>query len=269
MIKRKIKNFSLREISISGQCFRMREIGSANDTFEIIAGDKRLLTAQKSDVISFDCTKDEFEKHWANYFDLQTDYEKIIGSIEKKDKYLQAAARSASGVRILRQDLFEMIITFIISQQNNIQRITKSIEKLCEAYGKKFGRGDDAYYAFPTAKKLASLSEDDLLLLGLGYRAKYIIKVANDIASGAFNLNPLKKMDYDDAKRELLSLYGVGEKVANCICLFALHHTEAFPIDTHIKQILDKNYPNGFPFKRYEGCAGILQQYMFYYDLHG
>lgn len=251
----------------------MNELGSAKtkvgQSYEIIARDKRLVATQNGDKISFYCSKEEFDNHWANYFDIKTDYEKIINSIDKKDKYLCRCARSASGVRILRQDLFEMIITFIISQQNNIPRIKKCVERLCETYGKKCKDGDDVYYAFPTAKKLATLSEEDLLSLGLGYRAKYIVKVASDVANKSFDLKALSKMDYENAKRALLSLYGVGVKVANCICLFALHHVEAFPIDTHIKQILNANYPGGFPFEKYDGYAGILQQYMFYYDLHG
>ena len=124
-----------------------------------------------------------------------------------------------------------------------------------------------AYFDFPTPKSLAEAHIDDLYACGLGYRSKYIYAVANSVYQGDLNLEKLWMLDYDAAKTELLKLYGVGVKVADCICLFALHKTNAFPRDTHINKVLSAQYPDGFPFEKYGKNSGILQQYIFYYDL--
>ncbi|MCI8814441.1 MAG: 8-oxoguanine DNA glycosylase, partial [Lachnospiraceae bacterium] len=180
-----------------------------------------------------------------------------------------AAARLGGGIRILRQELWEMIVTFIISQRNNIPRIRKCVAALCREFGEK---GVDfrgkVYDMFPTPLALAQASEETLRGCGLGYRAPYIQKTARMVRDGQVNLDDLFSMDYAGAKVQLLKLCGVGEKVADCISLFALHNIEAFPVDTHIQDTL-KRYPDGFPFERYAGFAGILQQYAFYYELFG
>lgn len=103
----------------------------------------------------------------------------------------------------------------------------------------------------------------------LGYRSKYVVRTAKMVNSGAFDLDMVRGLDYENARKKLMELYGVGAKVADCICLFALHKLEAFPIDTHIKQVLNTQYPKGFPFDRYKGYEGVIQQYIFYYDLRG
>ncbi|MCF0110161.1 MAG: DNA-3-methyladenine glycosylase 2 family protein [Erysipelotrichaceae bacterium] len=173
-----------------------------------------------------------------------------------------------------------MIISFIISQRNNIKRIRTCIGRLCEKYGEKkviyngegtlrrelFGE-TTVYYDFPTPKALADADISDIRALGVGYRDVYIKKAAEAVMYGDIDIDAVKKMDYEAAKRELLGLFGVGEKVADCICLFALHLTEAFPRDTHIISIVNNEYGGEFPFDMYEGYAGVLQQYMFFYDL--
>ena len=171
-------------------------------------------------------------------------------------------------MRILRQDVWETVICFIISQQNNIPRITKCVENLCALFGEpKVNAHGETYYAFPTAERLAQCTPDDLAPVKLGYRAKYICATARQIATGAVELDRIRRMKYADAKAELLRLTGVGVKVAECICLFGLHHIDAFPVDTHIRQMLDTHYPKGFPLSRYKGFAGVMQQYAFYYEL--
>jgi len=262
MLNIKNDNFNLEQIAISGQCFRMTRYESG---YRIIAKDKILFAYQKPNGVALDCTKQEYEKYWKNYFDMDTDYAKIIDAIDPKDSYLTKVAASCPGLRILRQDLWEMIVTFLISQQNNIPRIKKCVENICAAYGEKL---DDGCYAFPTPEALAILPEDGLMSCNLGYRSKYVVRTARDIVSGSFDLDELTKLPYDEAKQRLLTLFGVGVKVADCVCLFGLHHVDAFPIDTHVKQILAANYPKGFPMERYKGCAGIMQQYMFFYDLN-
>ena len=162
-----------------------------------------------------------------------------------------------------------MIVTFLISQQNNIKRIRTCIETICRTYGeRKFSPEGVEYYTFPAMEALSQATEEDLRACGLGYRAKYISVTARSIASGEISLEKIYDMSYHRAKKELMKLCGVGEKVAECICLFALHHMNAFPVDTHIRQVMDVHYKRGFPNRRYKGMRGIMQQYIFYYDLY-
>ena len=264
------KNFNLEQICESGQCFRMNPLEEEKGAFFLIAGDRFLRARQDEGRIYLDCDENDFQEFWKEYFDLDTDYGKILESIDENDVYLNPAAASCPGMRILRQPVWETIVSFIISQQNNIKRIKKSIELLCKEYGQKNEHKDGAvYYSFPEPGALCRLPEDALMSCNLGYRSKYVVRAAARVESVDFDLKLLKTLGYEDAMEYLKSLSGVGDQVANCICLFALHHIGAFPVDTHIRQILSAHYPGGFPFERYRGYAGILQQYMFYYKIHG
>lgn len=268
MVVKKITNFSLEQIARSGQCFRMsrREDGF----FDIISGSRWMGARQSGETCEFLCTEEEFSEFWEDYFDLKQDYGEYISRIDKEDVYLNAAVKLAGGVRILRQDIWEMIVSFLISQQNNIVRIRRCIENICEAYGNpvKNGRGE-VYFTFPEPEALAGLEEDALKACNLGYRSKYVVRAARSVAEGSFDLEQLGTLPYEKAKEELLKLFGVGVKVADCICLFGLHHLEAFPVDTHISQALKKYYGDGFPMEKYRGIQGVIQQYIFYYELWG
>lgn len=268
MIKKRIRNFDIHKICNSGQCFRMNLLGE--NTYGLVAFGEYLEIGQTGDEISFTCTESAFENRWSVYFDMDTDYGAIEKTVDEADAYLTAAVRCGSGLRILRQDLWEVIVSFIISQQNNIPRIKKCVGSLCRNFGERREnfRGEE-YYTFPTAEALAGHKLEDFAVCSLGYRAKYIWKTAGMIAGGEVSLDEIEKMDYEAAREELMKLCGVGIKVAECICLFALHHVDAFPVDTHIKDMLENHYPEGFPFERYRGVAGILQQYGFYYELWG
>ena len=179
---------------------------------------------QEKGVVDFYCSQEEFVCYWVRYFDLDTDYEEYMKVANPRDKYLNAAIKAGDGIRILRQDLWEMIVTFLISQQNNIKRIRKCIETICRTYGeKKISSGGVEYYAFPTVTALSGATEEELRGCGMGYRAKYIAVTARMIESGEISLEKIYDMRYHRAKKELLKLCGVGEKVAECICLFALH----------------------------------------------
>lgn len=152
----------------------------------------------------------------------------------------------------------------LISQQNHITRIRKCIQNLCETYGEeRTSDSGNTFYTFPEPEKLAELGDDDLKACNLGYRSKYVVRTAKSIVSGEVDLDAIRHLPYAKAKKELLKLFGVGEKVADCICLFALHHLQAFPIDTHISQALQKHYKRGFPNRRYKGMQGVMQQYIF------
>lgn len=268
MINRETEYFSLEQICRSGQCFRMRL--EADGMYHVIAGNRYLKIRQQGRTCSFSCDEAEFEEFWREYFDLDGDYGGYLSRIDPGDAYLMDAAVFGSGVRILKQDLWEMIVSFLISQQNNIVRIRRCIGNLCETYGEKLVNGDGvSYYGFPRPEALAGLGEDDLKACNLGYRSRYVVRAAKRVVSGETDLDAVGRMSFQEAKEELLKFYGVGDKVADCICLFALHHLQAFPVDTHIRQALDAHYKNGFPHDRYEGVQGAIQQYIFYYELCG
>lgn len=271
-------NFDIRQIALSGQCFRMTEIYEG--LWQIISKDKCITLSQNKSSITLSCNKEEFDSYWKAYFDLNYDYSNVISSIDRHDSYLTSCADFGSGIRILKQDLWEMLITFMISQNNNIPRIKSSVKRLCEYAGERktilienIGQKGNIlkealeYYTFPTPEALSMIPVDTLHSFGLGYRDEYLHLAALKTVSGEFNLENLKNLSYNDALKILMSLKGVGKKVADCVCLFGLHHIEAFPIDTHIKQIFAEHYPEGFPFEKYEGYAGILQQYMFFAHL--
>ena len=266
MIEYVIPDFNIDQIARSGQCFRFRREGEGR--YSLIAGGKWLDIEQNGETVRFSCAENEFEGFWRDYFDLNADYGRYKSKVAKRDAYLRAAVETGSGLRILRQELWETIICFIISQQNNIPRITKCVDGLCTLFGEARQRADgEVYHAFPTAERLAQCTPEELAPIRLGYRAKYICATARQVASGAVDLEKVARMKYADAKNELLRLTGVGIKVAECICLFGLHHIDAFPIDTHIRQMLDAHYPKGFPLTRYRGFAGVMQQYAFFYEL--
>ena len=165
----------------------------------------------------------------------------------------------------MRQDSWEALCSFIISQCNNISRIKGIVERLCTAFGDELRVGDRVYYSFPTAETLAKLSAEDLACLRSGYRAEYIIIAAKAVADGSLDLDALKKTDCKAAVKELRKLRGIGEKVANCVVLFGLAHMEAFPIDVWMKRALKENFPPDFEPETLGSYAGLAQQYIFYY----
>lgn len=288
MITKALKNFNLRQIADSGQCFRMVpcDPNRSQTAYRVISGRHFLIVEQTGDEVTFHCLNDEFA-FWEHYFDLKTDYDTYIRAIDPMDDYLSRAAAFGSGIRILNQDLWEMIITFIISQQKTIPAIRALVEALSEKYGTRNKIPPTVsgyYYAFPSPEELNRASLDDLLALKLGYRAKYIKQTCEDVCSGKLDLDRLMKLNYADSMEVLLSCYGIGVKVANCICLFGLHHIGAFPVDTWIKKILLREYaPKSHctghvpetrlcealiaeNFSKYPGFAGVLQQYIFFYE---
>lgn len=266
MVKIRKDYFSAEQICGSGQCFRMKKTGPGK--YSVTAYGKYLMLEQQGDEITFYCTEEEFQKLWEPYFDLNTEYGRFARA-GTQDSYLEGAVSFGRGIRILRQDVWEVLISFIISQQNNIKRITKCIETICERYGEQKSAYDGiVYHAFPTPGALAAAGEEELRSCGLGYRSRYLAKTSAAVAGGDVDLEGLKQLEYPRAKAELMSLSGVGNKVADCICLYGLHHLDAFPVDTHIRQVLDEHYPSGFRYENFPGYAGIIQQYLFYYDLN-
>lgn len=258
MLEKQIDNMDLLQIANSGQCFRWKKI--EEDTYRITAFNKVLEISQSGSHFFMNASENDWNDIWKAYFDIDTDYsmvgEKILSS---DDKYLIECYKSGSGVRILKQDIWEMIISYLISQNNNIPRIKSSIEKLCISFGDNL----DSDFGFPSFDKIDvnAISGKEF---GLGYRDAYIKAMCEYTSNNINWYDKLKALNYDEAYMTLKAHLGIGPKVANCICLFGLHHVDAFPIDTHVKQILAKYYPDGFDFERYNGVAGIVQQYMFY-----
>jgi len=283
MYRIQIKDMDFEQIARSGQCFRMEGREDENGVWSIAAAGEYVEAVKDGDYFLFSCGEREFKETWAGYFDLQTDYGGYKKHVDSEDSYLREAMEWGWGVRILHQDLWEMLVTFLISQNNNITRITGSVKELCKRFGdKRKGLGLTmspdgswketvrSYDAFPEPESLSLAGLKGLSGLGLGYRDKYILSIA-EMCSGPEGkewLLRLKEADYKSAHSILMEQYGIGRKVADCICLFGLHHVGAFPVDTHVKQILELHYPQGFPLERYQGYAGILQQYMFYYKIN-
>ena len=270
----KIDNFSPKVITESGQCFRMRE--TKKNSYEIIALNRFLKIKQISNNhFDFDCDKTEFETIWKPYFDLDRNYKDLLHFVDKQDNYLQNAISFGEGMKLLKQDSFEMLISFIISQRKSIPAIRKCILAISKLAGELIGKSDfdqEEIYAFPTAKALSCLTEEELNRCMLGYRTKYIMSNAEAVASGELNLDNLSYLSSKDLIAELMKLFGVGIKVASCTALFGFQRLEVFPIDVWIKRILDREYKGIFPPKNvqhkqeYQRYAGILQQYMFYYE---
>lgn len=258
-----IDHFDSILIADSGQCFRWKKI--SDNTVRVVSFGKVLEIVKVSSGYDLSCSLEEWESVWAEYFDMSTDY----CSIEKKirscgDKHLCESFEAGKGIRILRQDLWEIIISFLISQNNNIGRIKNSVEALCRTSGIKIPGYEE--YAFPGPGDIDS-SMFEKVNLGLGYRVPYLREMYEFASLNPDWLSYLKTLDYEGARAELLKRKGIGPKVADCICLFGLHHIEAFPIDTHVKQLLSKYYPAGFDFEYFDGVAGIIQQYLFYYEI--
>lgn len=254
-----VSEFDLPHTLDCGQAFRWEE--DENGRWKGVAYGKYLELEKLSDgtVVLYNTTEEDFNNIWRRYFDLDRDYEKIIKIISENET-LKNAAEYSYGIRILNQEPWETLCSFIISQNNNIKRIKGIISRMCENFGEDKG----GFYTFPSAEKVASLTLDDLAPLRSGFRAKYILDAARKVASGEVNLNNLKNMPVDDAREELMKITGVGPKVADCALLFSHGHIDAFPKDVWIKRAMETLFGGELPdvAKPY---AGIAQQYIFFY----
>lgn len=260
-------DFNLEKIADSGQCFRWHRDG---DGFRIPFRDS-LLFIRKAGPQDYeiDCTEEEFDRIWRPYFDLGRSYRGIRRRIRKADDpVLFEAAKLGQGIRILQQDPWEMLITFIISQRKNIPAIRQAVEAVCRAAGEKKRAADGReWYAFPSIESLASMSKEALDSCHLGYRDKYVRAAAEAALRGEIDFHRLSALSHEDCLVELQKLYGVGIKVAQCVSLFGLHHLDAFPRDVWILRVLDEVYDGGknYRFDAYAPYNGVMQQYLFEY----
>ena len=243
---------------LGGQAFRWTK--TADNTFFGIAGSRTVtLLFEQRGFTLLDVTDNDIP-FWLEYFDIGRDYKKAVECFSA-DPIFCRACEFAYGLRLLKQEPFETLISFIISQNNNIPRIKGIVKSLCESFGQKIYADN---FAFPSPEALAALSEDKLAPLKTGYRAKYIIDAAKKVKDGEIDLNSLYQTQTEAAKCELMKIKGVGEKVADCILLFAYNKSAAFPKDIWIKRALNEFFPQGLP-----GCItgneGLAQQYLFEY----
>ena len=245
-----------------GQAFRWKKNEDSSWT-GVVRGIETTIRETENGLRFYNITEKEFNDVFYSYFDFGRDYDHIIDMLHT-DKYLAAAIDTYGTIRILNQEPWEALCSFIISACNNIPRIKGIVERLCEAFGEKTLTS----YSFPGAQKIASLNPEDLDIIRAGYRVPYILDAARKITSGQINLDSLYNMSIEECEHELMKITGVGKKVADCTVLFGLGHIDAFPIDRHIKRISDKLYPDGLP-ECTKGIEGIAQQYMFHLQRMG
>jgi len=241
------------------------------ESYYLIAYGRYLrLTQLDENTVMLGCSEEEYHQLWKSYFDLDYDYGRIISEIQSgDDEFLKKAVEYGKGIRILRQEAFEVLISFIISQNKNIPAIKNCIEAICACFGERRMSPDGAvYYTFPEPEVLASADKQLLRSLKTGYRDEYIIRASKAVVEGSLDLDRLCYCSYEEAVISLKQVYGIGDKVANCIALFGLHQIDGFPVDVWIKRVIDEIYGGSFPKEKYRGYAGIVQQYMFYYMRH-
>jgi len=259
---RNISDFDLEKTFECGQCFRWN-MDDAGDYTGIVNG-KAVKLRSCAGSIFISGSYSDFDKYWLRYFDLDRDYHKIRQQL-CIDDFMKEATAFGAGIRLLRQDKWEALCSFIISQNNNIPRIKTIINALCNEYGDVVEFNGECLYTFPSAEKLAGLSVDCLNNLRCGYRAEYIIGAAKAVAEGKIDLDAIAMIPSDDARSALKLLHGVGDKVADCVMLFGLHMLDTFPRDVWMKRAVEKYYGPDFDPKIFRPYAGIAQQYIFYY----
>lgn len=287
------KFFNLEKIMDSGQCFRVKKINtdktlplyrfitknrvlylnssfegeeytlcndnSFNNSEKNILGNNNSLAQKRNSLIWAE------DKFWIDYFDLLRDYSTISSEIENNDCFLQNAASYSQGIRILNQDKWETLISFIISQRKSIPAIKTSVEKLCKYYGKQLITPYETIYTFPSATEIFNSNTSLLEKCSLGYRLPYIKDACNFVLNNASILDIIDAKPTDELLNQLMKIKGVGKKVANCVALFSYKRGELAPVDVWIKRVIDLVYNGKNPFNQYGKNAGIIQQYAFYY----
>ena len=277
-----IKNcntFELKDIFECGQCFRFNK--QEDESYTGVVGNNVINVKKVDNEIHIKSVgQDNLEELVVNYFDLNRDYEQIKDKLSKIDENMEKSISYGKGIRILNQDLWETIISFIISANNNIPRIKGIIDRMSERYGKKIIFEGKEYYTFPTVDELSKASVEDLRALGLGFRDVRVYETTKMIKNKEVDLEQLKnEKDFNKVRNTLLTLPGVGPKVADCILLFStLKRWEAFPIDVWVRRVMNELYIKNpdetkvkkeeiekIAYEKFGNLAGIAQQYLFYW----
>ena len=243
-------DFELDDTLDCGQAFRWTKTDYGYKGYFL---NSYLELEDRNDTVVFKNTSEkDFNDIWTDYFDFSTDYT-YLKELFSHDETLKKACEFAGGIRLLKQDAWETVCSFIISQNNNIPRIKKIISAMCEYYG-----------GFPKASQLAAETPESIDFLKTGFRARYIIDASQKVASGKIKLDEISAMPLESARKELMTVKGIGFKVADCVLLFGMHGTDAFPVDVWIKRAMAQYYPDGFP-EYLDRYKGIAQQYLFHY----
>lgn len=266
-----IKNFELNHIFENGQCFRWQR--TAINTYIIIAKGRVIeLERKNNELIIYNSSMEDFENIWIDYFDLNRDYDEIKRSLNT-DRYLKESMEFGYGLRLLNQDAFEMLISFIISSNNRIPMIKKVISLICERYGKEVIYKGNKYYLFPELEDLKDLTEEDFRACSSGFRGRYIYNTIQMI-NEKNNIEYIKSLDDNSCHKELQQFSGVGSKVSDCIMLFSMNKYSAFPVDVWVKRAMMKFYVapdltlskiREFGRDKFKDLSGFAQQYLFYY----
>ena len=271
LILSEVSDFDITQTFDCGQCFRFERQGDAY--LGIAYGLPLKISQTGSTVTLYGTSREDWNKVWSAYFDIDRDYGKIKKALSQ-DSVMKEAISFGEGIRILRQEPFECLISFIISASNNIPRIKKIIGSLCTNFGEKVTYLGMDFYTFPTAEKLSSLTLEDLGVIKAGFRDKYILNTAKAVKNGQIDLECLKQANFEYAKAEFLKLSGVGNKVAECVLLFSLDKYGSFPVDVWIKRIMehcyfdseqDKEVISTFAEEKFGELCGFAQQYLFYW----
>ena len=271
----KIEYFNLKYTLECGQCFRWRKI-EENEYIGVIKDRVLKIKQIENKIYVRSNNMDNIEKIIKEYFDLNTDYEFIEKRISKIDENVNKAVKNTSGIRILNQDFFETLISYIISANNNIPRISRSVNLISEKYGKKIVFENEEYFLFPTAEELKQVTEDEFKKCGVGFRARYLKHAVEDVLNGKIDIKNIDNITTEALKKKLLTIMGVGQKVADCILLFSCKRSEVFPIDVWVERVMTnlyfKEYGRAmkkkeileYADKNFKKDAGIVQQHLFY-----
>lgn len=271
------KSFKVKDIFECGQCFRWNE--EPDGSYTGIFGHNVLNVKEEKDIVITGICNGDIEDICKNYFDLDRNYEEIKKTLSLVDDNMKESIRYGEGIRILNQDLWEMIISFIISANNNIPRIKGIIERMSAKYGQEIKFRGTSYYTFPTIDELSQASVKDLKDLGLGFRDRYVYETTKKIKEGKINLENLKQESTNEVRKQLLTLTGVGPKVADCIMLFStLKRFDVFPVDVWVRRVMNDLYIHNedetkvnkkqiqeIARDKFGALEGIAQQYLFYW----
>ena len=274
-----VEDFDLGQTLECGQCFRFNKI--KDNEYIIVAHHIMQRVGQVQDsVIFYNCDIDTFNNIWYEYFDFGTNYKEIKDYLLQYDDKLKEAIEKKNGIRILKQEFFENLLSFIISQNKQIPHIMKIVDDIANKYGDKLGEYEGReYYSFPTVEQLKNATEEDFKALKTGFRAPYLMDAIKLVADGSINPDNFKDLSTLEVEKELIKIKGVGTKVANCVLLFSLGRRDAFPVDVWIQRIMEELYYNGektkkeviidFAKEHFGEYGGYAQQYLFYYARDG
>ena len=271
------KSFKVKDIFECGQCFRWNE--EPDGSYTGIFGHNVLNVKEEKDIVITGICNGDIEDICKNHFDLDRNYEEIKETLSLIDDNMKESIKYGEGIRILNQDLWEMIISFIISANNNIPRIKGIIERMSAKYGQEIKFRGTSYYTFPTIDELSQASVKDLKDLGLGFRDRYVYETTKKIKEGKINLENLKQESTNEVRKQLLTLTGVGPKVADCIMLFStLKRFDVFPVDVWVRRVMNDLYIHNedetkvnkkqiqeIARDKFGALEGIAQQYLFYW----